>query len=84
MMPEKNIKGEVIGHKPGRITASGYVDVVTIPDKVISVGEQLQLPWSIIQVESIEKVRPAKGEYLDAGVTWMRLKFIMVKSLVNA
>jgi hypothetical protein len=84
MMPERNSKGEVIGHKPGRITTAGLIDVVTIPDHEINVGDSLQLPWSIIKVESIDDSRPARGDYVGKSAIWMRLKFSIVKSLINA
>jgi hypothetical protein len=84
MMPEKNSKGDVIGHKPGRLTTSGFIDIVTIPDNKVNVGDSLQLPWSVIKVESIEETRPARGDYFDKSAIWMRLKFSIIKSLVNA
>lgn len=84
MMPERNLKSEVIGHKPGRITGKGLIDIVTISGHEIKIGDQMKTPWSVLRVEEIVESRPPRGEYPDKTAIWMRIKFTMVKSLVNA
>lgn len=82
MIPQYNIKNELIGHKPGRLSKAGTIDIVTIPDEPIEVGDQFRTSISIIQITNIWERRSPRGSYTIDNASWMRCEFVMVQKTI--
>lgn len=77
MIPQYNHLQEVIGHKPGRLSKAGMIDLVTIPDQPVEVGDQFRTNISVIEITNIVDSRPAKGAFAVENVQWVRCEFAL-------
>lgn len=64
-----------------RRSLSGVIDMVTIPDQPINVGDEFELPFSFIRITEVIDERPAKGNYSAKDVQWMRCGFEIAQRL---